>query len=70
MSDSSSPIDYTTYFEGIVAQLTIIANALSSDSQLGEPFRRAMTVSSLKSSGQLQGVINEMNNPTALPGGN
>lgn len=70
MSNTTTP-DYTTQLDTIAEQLTIIANYLTSlkSTGLDPTLSRALTVNALKNSGQLNNVVNEMNNPTTLPGG-
>jgi hypothetical protein len=65
----STYVDLTPVLTVIAEQLTIIANYFTSLGQgggLSPAVTRAMTVNALKSSGQLNNVINEMNNPTPL----
>ena len=62
-------IDYTPELTSIANSLAIIAayyQHLGTSGGIDPALTRAMTVVSLKNSGQLNNVINEMNNPTAI----
>lgn len=71
MSDPVTTIDYTPYLSSIADSLAIIAAYYAKQGTggggLSPAVTRAMTVVSLKNSGSLPAVINEMNNPTSIP---
>jgi len=71
VNTTTNTLDYSVELTAIIAQLTRIADALEGggSSGISPAFTRAMTINSLKNGNQLKKVVDEMNNPTPLPGG-